>query len=310
MSDVILRVLAVLEEIRRERKPDDTRPIPQVRIDAVQRVAYDRDVHPTAVMDAIASELQPDINSVAALERVIDNWLNGTNELQRILKKQVRDQIDSRAVAAFFRTPVTQPGSEGAAPAEPIAEDEPTEEPPRHRKGKGKKAAEEEDAAPEEEPAAQPAPEPADDAEDEETPAAEHAEGDDSREAEAAARAADEARARAKAADEAEAKARAQVEAAARAAAEARAEAAARAQAEADARAKADAKARAKAEAAAREKAEAEAREKSKAVAAWRARPIVTLDEDVAEFFDDAQDVNDFLRATVKAMRRVKRDED
>lgn len=324
MSDKILGVLAVFEEIRKERRPGDARAIPQIRTDAVQRVAYDRDVPPSTVLETIVTELKPGVTSVAALERVIDSWLNGSQELHRIMKKHVRDQIDSRAVAAFFKTPATAQAGDTTVDGAAL-EDAPTEEsavretapeteveadaeekPEPPRKSKGHKAAAAQDEPAEQDP-------------------------DDSHEAEAAARATAEARERARAAEEAEARAREQVEAAARAAAEARAqaeaaraEAEASAKAEAEARAKAEQKKREKAEAEARRKAEAEAREKAEAEARakaeaearvrareeWLASRTVVLDEDVAEFFDDEASVNEFLRAAVAPLRRKRRDRD
>lgn len=312
MSDAFIRILAVLEEIRREREKNDARPIPKVRSDAVQRIAHDRDVRPSGVLEPIVTELTPDITSVAALERAIDSWLNGTGQLDRIMKRRARDQIDARSVAEFFRKPVAPPTREATSAPEPAR----TGAPRGRKKTKSGRKAE----AP---PAPSPAPSaaPVDDTVDQSgveadaaraaaesrarVEAAEAAAAEARAKAEAAARAADEARAQAAAAAEAESRVRAEAEARAKAEAESRAEA------EERARATAEAEARAQAEEEKRAQAEAEAAQADADARAGEAERTITLDEDVAAFFADERAVNDFLRAAIAAMRTAQRlDED
>ena len=375
MSDVVIRILAVLTDIQRERERGDDRSNKQVRTDVVNRIAHDRDVRPPVVLDEIVTHLKPDIGSVAALERAIDGWLNGKSDLRRALQKHAVDQIDDRSIAEFFKNPIVRSSPESTATERPAPNAAPLGLAPSpdatdligmdddvHGEANA------DDQAMEDEAAAAAA---------EEARAA--AEAEEARaHAETAARAAEEARARAEAAAkaraEAERKAKAEAERKAKAEAErrAKAEAEAKEKAEAEARARAEAEERARAEAeeqaraeaeerarrAAEEKAEAEAAQaeakaaaeaeerarieaarkaqaeaaeaaaaeaaareaaaKEAAAAAAAAEPAdtadsalarrtVVLDEDVASFFTDERAVNDFLRASIAAMRVVKR---
>ena len=330
MSDVVIRILAVLTDIQRERELGDDRSNKEVRTDVVNRIARDRDVRPPVVLDEIVAHLQPDIGSVAALERAIDGWLNGKTDLRRALQKHAVDQIDDRSIAEFFKNPIARSSPQATADSatQPSA---PTERAPAldatdliivdddvHGEANADDQAMEDATAR---------------AAAEEVRAAAEAEEARAR-AEAAVRAADEARARAEAAAkaraEAERKAKAEAERKAKAEAErkARAEAERKAKAEAEAKAAAEAEERARAEAEekarvaaeehARREAEAKAQAEAAEAAAERAgadesalaRRTVVLDEDVASYFADGRAVNDFLRATLAAMRVVKRRDD
>lgn len=298
MSDAILRVLEVFEDIKRERETGDARTDRQVISDVLERIADGLDVRPVAVLGSIVTELKPDVTSVEKLERAIDDWLKGGSELKRILNKQARDQNDARAVAELFRHPVARAKSKGSGKKAAAVAETP---PPTKKAKPDRKAEAAAEAAAEARARAH---------------AAEQAEAEAREQAEAAAQAAAEARLRVQAAEKAEAEARARAQAAEKAEAEARARAEAAEKAEAKARARA--KAAEQAEAEARDRTEAEARERAEAAsdespdAAEAGEPLrrVTLDEDVAAFFTDERAVNDFLRASIAAMRHARRNDE